>query len=244
VPPVLSITLGTPTVSVLEMADAYLTFATRGTHVAPNVISQVTDADGNVLWEPEVTRTKVMDEHETDVVTYALEQVVQRGTGTRAALGTPVAGKTGTTQSYGDAWFVGYTPGMSTAVWLGFPEGQDHELRGVHGINVTGGSLPAQIWHEYMAVATEDERYRGEFHDPGDLGGQLVPSSGRVHDGAGETTTSSTTSSSVPDDASTTSSTTDTTEPGDDEGGGETTTTTTAVEEPSTTTSTTAAPSG
>jgi membrane peptidoglycan carboxypeptidase len=127
---------------------------------------------------------------------------------------------------------------MSTAVWLGFPEGQDHELRGVHGINVTGGSLPAQIWHDYMAVATEDRRYRGEFVDPGDLGGELIPSAGRIREGAEETTTtSSTTSSSVPsEESTTTSSTTSTTEPGE-----ETTTSTTGPdEEPTTTTSTTA----
>jgi membrane peptidoglycan carboxypeptidase len=127
-------------------------------------------------------------------------------------------------------------------VWLGFPDGQDHELRGVHGINVTGGSLPAQIWHEYMAVATDDPRYRGEFFDPGDLGGQLVPSSGRVRDGADTTTTSSTTSSSVPDDSTTSSTTdtTDTTEPGD----GEETTTTTEPADTSSSTSTTAVPLG
>ena len=240
VPPVMSITLGTPEVSVLEMADAYLTFATRGVQVAPNVIVKVTDADGNVLWEPTPEKTRVMEEREADVVSYVLEQVIKRGTGTRARLDTPAAGKTGTTQSYGDAWFVGYTPGLSTAVWLGFPDGQDHELRGVHGINVSGGTLPAQIWRAFMDVATDDERYRGDFVDPGDLGiGQLIPSSGRLGDGE-ETTTTSTTSSSVPDDSTTTSST-DTTEPGDEES---TTTTTVGDEESTTTTSTSEAPSG
>lgn len=235
IPPVLSITLGTPLVSVLEMADAYLTFATRGLHVEPNVIVKVTDSHGAVLWEPSLKSARVMQEHEADIVSYVLQQVVKRGTGTRARIGTPAAGKTGTTQSYGDAWFVGYTPGLSTAVWLGFPDGQGHELRGVHGINVTGGSLPAEIWRRFMEVATEDARYRGEFVDPGDLAGELIPSSGRVSEGE-ETTTTSTTTSSIPDDSATTSSTqssTTTTRPGGS------TTTTIFDESPTTTSSTT-----
>ena len=225
VPPVMSITLGTPTVSVLEMASTYLTFATRGMRVDPHVIVKVTDADGNVLWEPAPKRTRVMEERQADVVNHVLRQVIRRGTGTRARLDTPAAGKTGTTQSYGDAWFVGYTPGLSTAVWIGFPDGQEHELRGVHGINVTGGTLPAEIWRSFMRVATDDRRYRGEFVDPEDLGGQLVPSSGRVTeeaddeepaepststtsftDGDESTTTSSSTSTTAPDGSTTTTS--------------------------------------
>jgi penicillin-binding protein 1A len=220
------------------MARTYLTFATRGMRVDPRVIVKVTDAEGNVLWEPPLRTARVMEEHEADIVSYVLQQVIERGTGTRARLGTPAAGKTGTTQSYGDAWFVGYTPGLSTAVWLGFPDGQDHELRGVHGINVTGGSLPAEIWHAFMAVATDDPRYTGEFVDPGDLGGQLIPSSRRLPDGEETTTTTESTTSTVPEESTTTSSTS-TTEPDD-----ETTTTTEADEETTTTTSTSVLPSG
>jgi len=210
------------------------------------VIVRVTDADGNVLWEPEVRRTRVMEEREADIVNHVLQQVIRSGTGTRARLDTPAAGKTGTTQSYGDAWFVGYTPGLSTAVWLGFPEGQDRELRGVHGINVTGGSLPAEIWKAFMDVATDDPRYRGEFVDPGDLDGELIPDSGRIPEGGEETTTtsststSSTTSSSVPDEESTT-----TTSAPDEESTTTTTTpSTTAPPEETSTTSTTGVPIG
>jgi len=232
VPPLLSITLGTPSVSVLEMASAYLTFARRGERVDPNVIVKVTDSDGKVLWEPEVRRTRVMGEEEADVVNHVLQQVVRRGTGTRARLDTPVAGKTGTTQSYGDAWFVGYTPRLSTAVWIGFPEGQDHELRGVHGINVTGGSLPAEIWKRFMDVATDDERYRGEFVEPVDLGGELIRDAGRLREGDDEPTT--TTSSSVPPDAS---SSTTTTPESESEDTSTTTSSSVPDEEESTTTS-------
>jgi penicillin-binding protein 1A len=241
VPAVMSITLGTPTVSVLEMADAYLTFATRGERVEPNTIVKVTDAEGNVLWEPAATRTRVMEEHEADIVNDVLQGVVRNGTGTRARLDTPAAGKTGTTQSYGDAWFVGYTPGLSTAVWLGFPDGQDHALRGVHGINVTGGTLPAEIWQRYMDVATDDERYRGDFVEPGDLGGELIPDAGRIREGEPTTTTSSssTSSTSVPGESTTTTTT----------ASGDATTTTTSTSTTSTTvvpatTSTTGPPTG
>jgi penicillin-binding protein 1A len=179
-----------------------------------------------------------MEEQEADVVNHVLRQVIQRGTGTRARLDTEAAGKTGTTQSYGDAWFVGYTPGLSTAVWIGFPDGQEHELRGVHGINVSGGTLPAEIWRGFMRVATDDERYRGEFVDPGDLGGQLIPSSGRVSEEEEATTT--TTASTVPEESTTTSSSTSTTEPD-----GSTTTTSEPEETTTTTTtSTTVLPSG
>jgi penicillin-binding protein 1A len=151
------------------------------------------------------------------------------------------AGKTGTTQSYGDAWFVGYTPRMSTAVWVGFPDGQSHALRGVHGINVTGGTLPADIWRRYMEVATKDARYRGSFHAPGELGGKLVPESGRLKDGGGSTTTS-TTASTTSTTAPAGSTTTSTTEPD-----GATTTSSTstpASTTTSTTTSTTVLPTG
>jgi len=74
---------------------------------------------------------------------------VREGTGMAAAIDRPVAGKTGTTQNYGDAWFVGFVPQLSTAVWVGQPD-QVVPMSNVHGRRVTGGSFPAQIWSEYM----------------------------------------------------------------------------------------------
>jgi penicillin-binding protein 1A len=204
VPPVLSISLGTPFVSVVEMADAYLTFATGGIQVAPELIERVTDQDGNVLYAPQVRRQRVLQQHTADVVTWALRQVVGSGTGTRAQLPVDAAGKTGTTQDHGDAWFVGYTPGLSTAVWMGYPEGQKHRMEHVHGIKVTGGSLPAQAWQRFMAVATKDPRYAGRFGPKPDLTtGRVVPGSARM---SATTTTTSTTSTTVP--GATTSTTT------------------------------------
>jgi penicillin-binding protein 1A len=86
------------------------------------------------------------------VVNAALERVVEGGTGTAAAIGRSLAGKTGTSENYGNAWFVGYTPQLSTAVWVGRPEG-DVPMRNVHGISVTGGSFPARIFSRYMKAA-------------------------------------------------------------------------------------------
>ena len=86
------------------------------------------------------------------MLTAALERVVQRGTGRAADFGRPVAGKTGTTEDYGNAWFIGYVPQLATAVWVGYPQG-DVPMRNVHGIAVTGGSFPARIFGAYMRQA-------------------------------------------------------------------------------------------
>ena len=86
------------------------------------------------------------------LITKALEQVIERGTGTAAGIGRPAAGKTGTTNDYADAWFVGYTPELVTAVWVGYPEGRI-PMTNVHGISVVGGTLPAQIWRNFMSAA-------------------------------------------------------------------------------------------
>ena len=91
------------------------------------------------------------------LATQMLQGVVKSGTGKRAALGDrPVAGKTGTSQDNADAWFVGYTPQLVTAVWMGAPEGRI-PMRNVGGINVTGGSYPAKVWHEFMDKALEGQ---------------------------------------------------------------------------------------
>jgi penicillin-binding protein 1A len=204
VPAVLSVALGTPEVSVLDMADAYLTFANRGIQVAPRLIERVTDQDGRVLYTPQVRRQRVIQPRTADVVTWALRQVVAGGTGTRAQLPVDAAGKTGTTQGHGDAWFVGYTPGLSTAVWMGYPDGQDHEMAHVHGIAVTGGSLPAEAWRRFMAVATKDARYAGRFGPKPDLAaGRVLGRTGRA---SSSTTTTAPTTSAPPSSTTTTTS--------------------------------------
>src|SRR5207244_104747 len=98
--------------------------------------------------------TQVVDPQVAGVVTRVLEANVQAGTGTAAALsGRPVAGKTGTTDSFADAWFAGFVPQLTTVTWVGYPT-NERPMRGVHGIaGVNGGPLPAAIWHTHMPAA-------------------------------------------------------------------------------------------
>jgi penicillin-binding protein 1A len=169
VKPFLSIALGTNEISPLDQAVGFMSFATRGLRVEPAIVVRVTDLNGRELYTRQPTTTRVLDEDDADMVNYALQTVVTGGTGTRARLDTPVAGKTGTSQGNGDAWFVGYTPGLSTAVWMGYPEGQKRGMLHVHGIRVTGGSLPAMAWKRYMDVAVTRGEYRGDFVPPKDV---------------------------------------------------------------------------
>ncbi|HVE46011.1 MAG TPA: transglycosylase domain-containing protein [Acidimicrobiales bacterium] len=171
----ISLALGTSEVSVLEMASAYSTFANRGVHLEPTVILEVTTADGRVL-EPArpPARTKVMEPAQADVVNYCLQQVIRRGSGTGAAFGRPAAGKTGTTQDFGDAWFVGYTPKLTAAVWLGFPEGNDKKMDNVRGKEVRGGSLPATIFKRFMQAASKRTPDSGSFPNVTSFPGKVL----------------------------------------------------------------------
>lgn len=157
--PVLALTLGTSDVSVLDMASAYSTLADGGEHRAPFIVSKVTDASGNVLYEHETKSDKVLEDRVAEEVNYTLNQVVEGGTGTGAKISQPAAGKTGTTENYRDAWFVGYTCKLTTAVWMGYPDanadGSPKVMKSVHGKSVTGGSFPATIWRKYMEKATQ-----------------------------------------------------------------------------------------
>lgn len=139
-------------VSPLEMASAYGTLASSGLRVEPTAIVRVTDDSDNVLFETEPNATRVLDQGIATQASLMLHEVIENGTGGAAHIGEWSAGKTGTTQSWRDAWFVGYAGDLSTAVWVGYSEGQV-EMTDVHGIRVTGGSLPAQIWAGYMSSA-------------------------------------------------------------------------------------------
>jgi len=156
-PAVPSLVLGTGSVSVLDMASAYSTFPNSGEHVTPSVVTKVTNARGEVLWEAPYERTRVLDEAVAQSVNWVLNQVVESGTGTAARFGQPVAGKTGTTDKYKDAWFVGYTCKLTAAVWVGYPnpneDGSERFMQNVHGISVAGGTLPTQIFNKFMSRA-------------------------------------------------------------------------------------------
>ena len=158
--------LGTEEVSVLDMASAYSTFADDGVHIDPYVVTRVTDALGVVLWENEITRDEVLDPEQVKQVNWALNQVVEGGTGTRAQFGQPAAGKTGTTDEYKDAWFVGYTCRLTAAVWVGYPGTEERLMKDVKGIEVTGGSLPAEIWRKFMVAGHRRASSRASSSSP------------------------------------------------------------------------------
>ena len=148
-----SIGLGSVAVSPLDMASAYATLAARGVRAEPTAIRRVVLANGkeDARWS-RPHRTRAVSEGVAAVVTRILEENVRYGTGTRAALDRPAAGKTGTTTDNADAWFVGYVPQLTTAVWVGYPGGEI-PMENVHGIAVSGGSFPAEIWRLFMEQA-------------------------------------------------------------------------------------------
>jgi membrane peptidoglycan carboxypeptidase len=154
-----SYALGGIDVSPLEMAASYSVLANRGVRNPATPVLRVTDAEGKVLEEnPDpARRVRVLAEDVADNVTDVLTGVVTSGTGQKAALsdGRPVAGKTGTSQGYGNAWFVGYTPQLSTSVWIGYRDSLK-PLRGIKGVSsVAGGTLPAITWARFMNDAME-----------------------------------------------------------------------------------------
>jgi penicillin-binding protein 1A len=146
--------LGSNDVQPLEMASVYGTLANRGVHVEPIMVTRITKANGAVLYEDVHQQSKAMDATVADTVTTVLQQVVARGTGTAAQLDRPVAGKTGTGEDYKNAWFCGYTPTLSTAVWAGYPESEVQMTPPTTSITVYGGTWPAQIWQRFMTAAT------------------------------------------------------------------------------------------
>lgn len=155
-------------VSSLEMASAYGTIASGGVSRAPSGIVKVTDASGGVIYQPDHAEKRVLDAGVAKQASVMLHEVVEKGTGQAARIGKWAAGKTGTTQAYRDAWFVGYSGDICTAVWVGHPEGQV-SMTDVHGIRVTGGSFPARIWQRHMSRVLSA---KGEEAAPGAAAGQ------------------------------------------------------------------------
>ncbi len=144
--------LGSIAVSPLDMASAYATLAAGGVYSEPTAIRKVVlpsgKEDTDAGWgRPK--RTRVIADGVAAKVTEILGDNIRYGTGARAYFGRPSAGKTGTTDKHADAWFVGYTPDLSTAVWMGYQAGEI-PMESVHGIAVSGGSFPAEIWRLMM----------------------------------------------------------------------------------------------
>ena len=165
-----SIALGSEAVSPLDMASAYGVFAARGERAEPTPVLRVLDRDGKVLIDnTEPTTTRVLREDVADNVTDILQGVLESGTAAGRGLDRPAAGKTGTAQDNKDAWFVGYTPTLSTAVWMGYVNATKEttkELLRIKGVGaVTGGTHPARIWQAFMRDALRDVPVT-EFTEP------------------------------------------------------------------------------
>jgi penicillin-binding protein 1A len=147
-----SIALGAGDVSVLDMATAYATLANQGTAIEPTTIRRIRLPDGETFRPEQEQLFSAVSPGNAYLITKALEEVIGRGTGVAAQIGRPAAGKTGTTNNYTDAWFVGYTPQLVAAVWVGYPEGLV-PMTNVHGIRVFGGTFPALIWKQFMTAS-------------------------------------------------------------------------------------------
>src|SRR5215208_2283672 len=150
-------------VSPLEMATAYASIASGGYRLRPTAIKKIVFPDGRVEKGKSlparfrVKRVRVFEDGVAAEAREILEQNIQGGTGTHATIGCPAAGKTGTTDNNTDAWFVGFTPRLTTAVWVGYPK-DDIQMNGLYfGRNVDGGTFPADIWGDYMG------RIKGSF---------------------------------------------------------------------------------
>ncbi len=158
-----SIGLGTEAVNPLELARAYAAFANGGRRIdgavlgnQPRVIESITEGGKERRNAP--VGKAVLTPADAQTINSILQKVVSQGTGVRAQLpDRPVAGKTGTTENYGDAWFVGYTPQLVVAVWVGYPETLQPMLTEFDGEAVTGGSFPAEIWKAFAEVALEGD---------------------------------------------------------------------------------------
>lgn len=145
-----AVTIGgmTKGVTPLEMTSAYGTFANDGVHVAPVAIVKVVNQKGEVLEEAHPKSEQAIKKTSANELTSMLMGVIARGTGTGANIGRPAAGKTGTTDNYQDAWFVGYVPDLVAGVWVGC---DDNSRMG----NMTGGTTPAAIWKAFMSKAVQ-----------------------------------------------------------------------------------------
>ncbi len=159
--------LGSIAVSPLDIGSGYATLAAGGVYAEPMAIRKVVLPNGRVDTKAGwgvPKRRRAISEGGAAIVTRILEQNIDFGTGTRADIGRPAAGKTGTNEEHADAWFAGYTPDLATTVWVGYTRGEI-PMENVHGIAVSGGTFPAEIWNRFMDPALEDVPARS-FPEP------------------------------------------------------------------------------
>ena len=148
------------------MANAFATIASGGVRNRPTAITKITFPDGHSELPKRfrVKRTRAFEDGVTAEATRILVKNIQGGTGTRANIGCPAGGKTGTTDKFNDAWFVGFTPRLATATWVGYPNAQIEMPTEYHGTSVAGGTFPAEIWGDYMKAIKG--RFCGDFKPP------------------------------------------------------------------------------
>lgn len=158
-----TISLGSNGVKLYDMVIAYGVFANGGFKVKPYAVTEVQTSRGKVVYSANrIQKTKVLHFETAGAVNAMLEQVIAAGTGTAARIGVAQAGKTGTTDNYKDAWFIGYTPNIVTGVWIGNDD--NSKLPGM-----TGGTLPAIIWRDAMKVITEPYKDAKFDYEPFEL---------------------------------------------------------------------------
>ena len=151
-PPYLSLPLGSAEASLIEMVSAYSAFPNQGIRMRPYSVTKVTDRDGNLLEETHPKAASAIRADTAYIVTSLLQGVVQRGTAARAArLGRPLAGKTGTTNDYTDAWFIGFDPGLAAGVWVGFDEKRSL------GEKEVGARTALPAWIGFMSEVRENQ---------------------------------------------------------------------------------------
>lgn len=153
-----SIALGSAEVSPYEMCRAISVYANGGMKVKPIIMTKIKDRNGKLIidFEKEAKRNqeRLISRQVASIMTQMLKQVINNGTGTKAKIKRPAAGKTGTTQNHKDAWFVGYTPDLATVVWVGFDRNMSL------GNRQYGGDVAAPVWSRFMAYAHKDYPYR------------------------------------------------------------------------------------
>lgn len=151
----LTLALGTNAVKMFEIVRAYSAFANAGIQPTPYSIDKVETSSGEILYQAKPQYKRVMDPYVAAAVTAMLQRVVEAGTGKAARIeGRQVAGKTGTTDDYRDAWFIGYTPEIVTGIWVGNDKNKAHH-------KITGGSVPALVWKDYMTAALQNIPFSG-----------------------------------------------------------------------------------
>ena len=179
----LSMSLGSSSVSLFELTKAYAVFANQGRSFKPFFIKKILDRDGNLIeenlpslyFEEFSAEEQVISPQTAFLITYLMEGVVQHGTGWRArSLGRPVAGKTGTTDQFIDAWFIGYTPELITGVWVGFDD--ERSL----GENETGSRAASPIWVAYMSKILKDKSKKDFSVPEGVEFMKIDPKTGRI----------------------------------------------------------------